>query len=71
MLRVQEAVMGLVELARLDEAEGVVFLCTSAHTFGDCSGSTKVTGRRCLHQVGRSRKMTERVGLNGNYLGLR
>ena len=33
MLRVKEAVMGLVELARLDEAEGIVFLCTGSRTF--------------------------------------
>lgn len=71
MLRVQEAVMGLVELARLDEAERKVFLCTSARTFGDCSSSTKVTGIRCLHCVGRSRKTMERVGLTRNYWGLR
>ena len=43
MLRVQEAVMRLVELARLDEAEGIVLLCTSTRTFGDCSSSTKIT----------------------------
>ena len=71
MLRVQEAVMRPVELARLDEAEGIVFLCTSTRTFEDCSSSTKITGIRCIHQVRKSRKTMERVGLMRNYYGLR
>ena len=71
MLRVEEAVMGLVDLARLDEAEGVVFLCTSARTFRDCGSSAKVAGIRCLHWVGRSREAMERVDLMADSRGLR